>query len=1469
MLLTLSLPAATLHVDVNSPNPAPPYADWSTAATTIQHAIEAATDGDLILVTNGVYQTGGQVVNELGLTNRVAITKPVTVQSVNGPAATFIVGYQVPGTTNGDEAVRCIYLTNNAALSGFTLTQGATRASGDGLTEQCGGGIYSESTNCIITNCVISGNAANNAGGGASGGTFLNCSITGNVANGNGGGLSAAWLDHCTVSGNYCGGNGGGADACTLTNSLVTGNTAYNPNIWNGGGGGGVHDSTLRQCELTFNNGYGGGGAQHCTLDNCLVASNSVTRPRCGGGGIENSIASNCTIIGNHSEDVGGGVDYSALTNCIVANNHADGNGGGYWGGWGYHTLNNCLVSGNSAGGMGGGVRNASLYNCTVVGNLAAQGGGVFDCSVYNSLIYHNDAAYDDNHIYSYFENSCAKPMPVYGTDNINAEPQLADTFHLSAGSPCRAAGNPVYAVGVDFDGESWGAPPDIGCDQYHAGTDTGLLATVIQAGYTNVTTGFVLNLTAQITGHAGMSLWNFGDGTTATNLPFVSHAWSAPGDYVVTLTAYNGSNPGGVSTTAATHVVASPMHYVALSSVNPVAPYTSWDTAATNIQDAVDAATIPGAMILVSNGVYNTGGQIVFGILSNRVAVTKPVTLQSVNGAAVTTIRGNPVVGDSGVRCLWLTNGSALRGFTISQGATRSWNGDEPREISGGGVWCQSINVAISDCTFISNSASWDGGGLVGGTVSNCVFVANSAGDSGGGAAGGLLMNCIFTNNSAIGGGGVWGSEVFNSYFLRNTGGNYGGGADESELHNSVLFGNNISGARDSVLYNCSLIANNGIGVHGQSKLKNCLVFYNFDNNGNVNNYSSDSILNYCCAAPLPANGIGNISTDPQLSDWFHLTTNSPCRGAGGAIFASGVDIDGEPWLNPPSVGADEYHLGAIGALTVTLQAGFTNIAVNFADTFTAQIIGHAGFNQWDFGDGTTASNRLTATHSWVTPGDYVVTLTVYNNDNPGGVSATASVHVVASQHYVAQGSLNPVAPFSSWATAATNIQDAVSVAAAGGAIFVSNGVYQAGGGLGGGASNRIAATLPLAIQSINGPAQTVVDGTATMRCVYLTNGALLSGFTLTNGNGGGVTGKSLLAVVSNCVIVANSGSGVAGCTVYNSILSGNSAYSGGGASGCLLNYCLLTGNVATGEYGEGGGAAGGTLNNCVISNNAATGAQGGGGGVGGSTLNNCLVIGNSARYSGGVDYSTINNCTIVSNSVGGQSWSWGGGEGNSTIYNSIIYYNNGPSAPNIGYSSTVNYCCAPDTVAGPGNFTNAPLFVNLAGSDYHLQTNSPCINAGNNSYVATATDFDGNPRIVGSVVDIGAFEFQSPLSVLSYAWLQQYGLPTDGTADYADTDGTGMNNWQKWIAGLNPTNPASVLAMQAPVITNNATGVVVSWSSVNTRTYYLQRATDLSAQPAFSAIQSNLVGQAGTTSFTDTSATNGGPYFYRVGVQ
>ncbi len=773
--------STTYYVWAESPSPAFPYSTWATAARTIQAAVDAAQPGALVWVTNGAYQSGARAV--YGMSNRVAVTKPLTVQSVNGPAFTQIMGYQVPGTTNGPAAVRCVYLTNGAVLAGFTLTQGATQTSGDSSTNQSGAGVWCDGwSSAVVTNCVLTGNSAYSYGGGVWGGTLNNCVLTGNCAS-SGGGSANATLNNCLLVGNSAGSHGGGA--------------------WGG----------------------------------WLI---------------------NCTLTGNSAVQGGGGTSFG--------------------------TLNNCTLSGNSATSYGGGVDRGTLNHCTLTGNSSWEGGGAYDSTLNNCIIYQNAAITGANYLRGTLNYCCTTPLPA-GTGNLIDEPQLASAAHISVGSPCR--GKAAYASGVDVDGEPWANPPSIGCDEYWSGSVTGVMSVALEATYTNVAAGFGVDFQSLIGGRVSASRWDFGDGSMVSNRPCVSHAWAAPGDYMVELRAYNESYPAGVAATVTVRVLAQPIHYVALSSSNPVPPYVSWATAATNIQDAVDAAALPGALVWVSNGVYQTGARAVYGS-SNRVAVTKPLTVRSINGPTGTQILGyqepGTKNGPAAVRCVYLTNGAVVEGFTLSNGGTQTVGADS-RNRSGGGVWCEGLSVVVSNCVLTGNSAVSYGGGAYLGTLLNC-RLTNNSGYYGAGAAFGTLDNCLLVGNAS---------------------GNYGGGAYYGTMNNCTLTGNS---------------AGYGGGGSSWGTLNNCIVYYNSAPNGA--NYFGSTFA-YSCTTPLPA-GAGNLVNEPALANtngWsnLRLQTNSPCIDVGNNAYAPGpTDLDSNPRMVGGAVdmGAYEFQGGVLAPLIV-----------------------------------------------------------------------------------------------------------------------------------------------------------------------------------------------------------------------------------------------------------------------------------------------------------------------------------------------------------------------------------------------------------------------------------------------------------------------------------------------------------------------------------------------------------------------
>jgi hypothetical protein len=148
--------------------------------------------------------------------------------------------------------------------------------------------------------------------------------------------------------------------------------------------------------------------------------------------------------------------------------------------------------------------------------------------------------------------------------------------------------------------------------------------------------------------------------------------------------------------------------HYVDLNSSSPTPPYTSWATAATNIQAAVDASS-SNDTVLVTNGTY---------LLSSEIVVDKGILIQSVNGPNVTVIDGTGSIDGPGAgRCMNLgSNSCVVSGFTIQNGIAAYWS---VIPLGGGGIYCADTTPVITNCIVRSNTAySSDGGGVWGGTI-------------------------------------------------------------------------------------------------------------------------------------------------------------------------------------------------------------------------------------------------------------------------------------------------------------------------------------------------------------------------------------------------------------------------------------------------------------------------------------------------------------------------------------------------------------------------------------------------------------------------------------------------------------------------------------------------------------------------------------------------------------------------------
>jgi len=1284
--MTVYVDGATRYVALNGAHQSP-FDTWAKAATNILDAVDVALAGDDVLVSNGVYSGGARVTPGGATSNRVVIAKAVTVRSLNGPGATMIMG-SGPNIYN---AVRCVYVAGGGTLSGFTLTNGHTRALPPDTvrsTDTDGGGVLLGPDGCV-SNCVIAGNACVGYGGGA-------CVLTNSL------------LTHCVIAGNTADDGGG---VYMITGACVR-NCAIEANQATGDGGGVYCDrgGRLRTCLITRNHAdyagvycFLGGEIESCTITRNSTGGNAFSSDGVycfRGGALRNSI-----IYHNlPGRDFKYYTSYDGMWYCCVPGGSVSGSNivaapqfmdltnGNYR----LQASSPCISRGlneawmSTARDLDGQPR---IVNTIV--DMGAYEAGVWQCEILASirtgmaplsvtLTAHVSGSNATNTAY-YWDVTNDGVIDQFGTALVS----IVNVYTAGMYSVRLLASNAFNQVAQQVKTNMIVALPPLGAD---------FVASRSQ-GPTAMTVHFT-DLSAHVP-----QFWRWdlnGDGAIDSTVQHPSFTYLSAGVYSVTLSVSNNFGTAGgascatltktnlITITNAVHTT----HYVAPAGAH-ISPFISWSEAATNLQDAVDAAS-PGELVLVADGVYANGyRRAPKGDSGARVSVVKPVTVRSVNGPGATMILGGGYLNELPVRGAFLSNGAVLCGFTISNGLTSS-SDDLTFDQHGGGVY-MGWNSMLSNCCVTACYAFNRGGGVYAvatSTVAGCTVVHNEAGSGGGGlnCGPGTVHDCVIEHNRSVSvrnGGGVRatvtvlerciirgnagvgvrfdGAGWARNCMIISNNGDYGGGVYNNNgaiLESCFIAGNYASESGGGInVYisgaarGCTVVGNRarggggGISSPSAGWIENSIVYYN-EAPVNPNCSIGKLPMRYSCTSPLLA-GIGNFTNDPGLLALGnpHIAASSPCIDAGTNVFSAAIDIDGEARISGGriDIGCDEYiAAGITGALRVSIVPEYTNIGVGYAARFWAGIEGKASAAEWQFGDGASVTDVAVPRHAWAAPGTYQVRLTAWNNERMAAATTTVTVSGSIT-NYVALGG-GHVAPFITWSTAATTLHAAVTAALPGNHVLVAAGTYPL--------ATPVELTKPLTVRSVSGAASTVLRGTVNGRCVSLSclETIVFDGFTITNGattgndsSGGGMYFYGQHRMM-NCSFAGNSAGGypawggglyfIMGGTISNCQFIGNSAERGGGLYGtgrqsimdCIA--CLNSAEAGGGMYLDGAGAR-----NCLVYGNAGGGGAGGVACVSGAGLADSVVTNNTTTgLGGGVSASlasTVTNCVISGNSA------------------------------------------------------------------------------------------------------------------------------------------------------------------------------------------------------------------------------------------
>ncbi len=355
----------------------------------------------------------------------------------------------------------------------------------------------------------------------------------------------------------------------------------------------------------------------------------------------------------------------------------------------------------------------------------------------------------------------------------------------------------------------------------------------------------------------------------------------------------------------------------------------------------------------------------------------------------------------------------------------------------------------------------------------------------------------------------------------------------------------------------------------------------------------------------------------------------------------------------------------------------------------------------------------------------------------------------------YVAQNGQTPSGTYQSWDTAASNVQEAVTAAGAGGTVWVGKGVYTAPSG-----NQVVNIVTALNLRGVGTRGEVIIDGLNARRGITVNVPApggqvLIDGFTITNcfstiGGGVYVLGTTAGSALRNCDIKNNNVAPYAGGAFGGGLYLVAASY----GSEMLVENCTIQYN--SGEYGGGLTVRSGTLGQTVN-----------------AIVRNCLISHNTAdKYGGGItttakqtaDLSlTVENSTLTKNVAVGSTTTLGGGgirqgSGNVASVNTIVFFNETYNSVNSNRAGTITWlhsCVAPALSGWHASNTAAdPQFVDRVGNDFHVLRTSPCLNSGTNlTWMATAFDLDGHPRLdfLTQIPDRGCYELPPQGSIIT----------------------------------------------------------------------------------------------------------------------